>query len=150
MSPLPALRHPEPHIARVIGLFEGLQPADLARHTCLRYAFYPFGDEWRFVDQSGQSAAVRVTGNLVSNSAETLRLVALRGQGLFLAPSFIVAEDLRSGRLLSLLANYRPVEFAINAVYPHRHRLSAKVRAFLDLLAERIMTHQVFMVPKNH
>lgn len=31
-------------------------PADLAGHDCLRYAFYPFGDEWRFVDPTRRPA----------------------------------------------------------------------------------------------
>jgi DNA-binding transcriptional LysR family regulator len=48
-----------------------------------------------------------------------------------------VADDLARGRLVPLLAGYRPMEFAINAIYPDRHHLSAKVRRFIDLLAER-------------
>src|SRR6266702_6116036 len=47
-------------------------PDDLAQHNCLRYAFYPFGDEWRFAGPDGEELAVRVTGNLLTNSAETL------------------------------------------------------------------------------
>ena len=113
-------------------------PADLASHNCLRYAFYPFGDEWRFVDPAGRPVSVRVAGNLLTNSAETLRRVGLSGLGLFLAPSFFVADDLRDGRLVSLLEEHRPVEFAINAIYPHRRHLSAKVRCFIDLAAARL------------
>ena len=81
-------------------------------------------------------------GSLLTNSGEALRLVALSGQGLFLAPIFIAAEDLRAGRLVSVLDAYLPVEFAINAVYPHRHQLSAKVRSFIDLAAERFLEQQ--------
>jgi len=121
--------------------------ADLARHNCLRYAFYPFGDEWRFVGPTGEPASVRVTGNLLTQSAETLRFVALAGQGLFLAPSFIAGEDLASGRLVPLLEDYRPVEFAMNAIYPHRHHLSAKVRGFIDLVAERFAEHRKWLDP---
>ena len=122
-----------------------LQPADLAQHNCLRYAFYPFGDEWHFTGPDGDPAAVRVTGNLLSSSAETLRHVALDGQGLFLAPSFIAAEDLEAGRLVRILDDYESVEFAINAIYPHRHFLSAKVRSFIDLAAERFAAHREWM-----
>ena len=124
------------------------RPQDLARHNCLRYAFYPFGDEWRFIGPTGESVAVRVTGNLLTNSGETLRIVALSGQGLFLAPSFVAAEDLRAGRLIRILEDYKPVEFAINAVYPHRRHLSAKVRCFIDLLAQRFAEHRQWLDPK--
>lgn len=112
--------------------------ADLEHHNCLRYAHYPFGDEWRFFGPSGAPAAVRVKGRLLTNSAEALRAATLRGQGLFLAPIFIVAGDLQEGRLVPVLKDYRPVEFAFNAIYPHRHHMSAKVRSFIDLLAERL------------
>lgn len=121
------------------------RPADIAHHNCLRYAFYPYGDEWRFDGPDGQPDPVRVSGNVVTNSAETLRVLALRGRGLFLAPSFIVADDLAGGRLVPLLPDHRPVEFAISAIYPHRHHLSTKVRSFIDLLAERFAEHRQWM-----
>lgn len=119
-----------------------LRLADLGSHNCLRYALYPFGDEWRFTGPDGKPAAVRVSGNLLTSSGEALRTAALRGLGLFLAPGFLSADDLEHGRLVPILPDYRPVEFAINAIYPHRHLVSAKVRAFLDLLAARILEHR--------
>lgn len=122
-------------------------PADLVGHNCLRYTFYPFGDDWRFAGPAGRETSVRVKGNLVSNSGEMLRIVALRGEGLFLAPSFIVRGDLEAGRLVSVLDGYTPVEFAINAIYPHRHHLSSKVRSFIDLLVERFAEHRSWMNP---
>ena len=121
------------------------EPADLARHNCLRYVFYPFGDEWRFIGPAGEPLSVKVKGNLLTNSAETLRVVSVHGGGLFLAPVFLVAEDLQHGRLIEVLKEYRPVDFAINAIYPHRHHLSAKVRSFLDLLAAHFASHQEWL-----
>lgn len=121
--------------------------ADLASHNCLRYAFYPFGDDWHFTDPDGKPASVRVSGNLSSSSGETLRTAALRGLGLFLAPGFLSADDLEAGRLVPLLADHRPVEFAINAIYPHRHLVSAKVRAFLDLLTARVVEYRRWFNP---
>jgi DNA-binding transcriptional LysR family regulator len=112
-------------------------PSDLTGHNCLRYAFYPFGDEWRFESPGGEPVSVHVAGNFVTNNAAALRRLTLDGHGLFLAPPFVVADDLREGRLVGLLQNYRPVEFSINAIYPHRHHVSTKVRTFIDLLALR-------------
>ncbi len=125
-------------------------PSDLAHHNCLRFAHYPFGEEWRFEDAAGEPAAVRVSGNLVTNSAETLRLMALAGHGIFLAPSFVIAEEVASGALVPLLPGFRPVEFAINAIYPHRHHLSTKVRSFIDLLSERFQAHRAWMSPHGY
>jgi len=108
-------------------------PADLAAHNCLNYAYYPFGQEWHFI-AAGREQTVRISGNLRCNTAATLVEMALTGQGLIMVPGFLVAEQLRAGVLVSLLREYLPVEFEINAFYPHRRHLSAKVRAFIDLL----------------
>ena len=118
------------------------QLADLAERNCLRHVNYPYGDEWRFVDRKGAPATVRVSGNLVSNSGETLLRAALAGVGIWLAAGFIVRDDLESGELVRLLPEYRPIEFSMNAIYPHRHHLSAKVRTFIDLLARHSAEQQ--------
>ena len=91
--------------------------------------------------------SVRVSGNLVTNSGETLRLAALQGVGICLAAGFLVADDLEAGRLVRLLPEYRPVEFSMNAVYPHRHHLSAKVRTFIDLLVRHSAEQQKLINP---
>jgi DNA-binding transcriptional LysR family regulator len=124
-----------------------LVPADLGSHNCLRYNYYAFGEEWRFEAPNGAIESVRIAGNMLSNSGEMLRYLALNGQGVFLVPSFMAAEDMASGRLIRLLPDYRPVPFAINAIYPHRQHLAAKVRRFIDLLVERFEQHRRWMDP---
>jgi DNA-binding transcriptional LysR family regulator len=123
------------------------QLSELADHNCLRHALYPYEDEWRFVDRNEAPASVRISGNLISNSGETLRICALQGVGIWLAAGFLSADDLESGRLVRILPEYRPVEFAMNAVYPHRHHLSAKVRSFIDLLSNHSAEHQRLINP---
>jgi DNA-binding transcriptional LysR family regulator len=123
------------------------QLAELADHNCVRHALYPFEDGWHFVDRKDAPASVRVSGNLISNSGDTLRTAALQGVGICLVPGFLISDDLEAGRLVRLLSEYRPVEFAMNAVYPHRHHLSAKVRSFIDLLAQHSAEHQKLINP---
>ncbi len=81
-SPRYLERHPAPR-----------SPADLADHNCLRYAFYPYGDEWHFIDPSGRPVVARVSGNLVTTSAHALRAVALAGGGVLLAAPFILDQE---------------------------------------------------------
>jgi DNA-binding transcriptional LysR family regulator len=126
--------HPEPK-----------HPSDLGHHNCLRYAFYPYGDEWRFEGPDKEIVTASVAGNVVSNNAELLRFLTLKGHGLFFAPSFFVADDLADGSFVRLLPNLRPVEFAINAIYPHRSHLSSKVRTFIDLLVDRFADQHKWM-----
>jgi DNA-binding transcriptional LysR family regulator len=120
-------------------------PAEVADHNCLQYAYYPYGDEWRFEDGEGNKESVKISGNVVSNSAEMLRFLTLTGRGIFLAPSFVVFDDIAEGRLMKIMPDYRPVEFNINAVYPNRSHLPTKVRLFIDLLAERFAEHRKWM-----
>ncbi|NNU46034.1 LysR family transcriptional regulator [Rhizobium sp. WYCCWR 11279] len=120
-------------------------PAEVAEHNCLQYAYYPYGDDWRFEDGDGNKESVKISGNVVSNSAEMLRFLTLTGRGIFLAPSFVVFDDIAEGRLVNIMPDYRPVEFNINAVYPNRSHLPTKVRLFIDLLAERFAEHRKWM-----
>ena len=113
------------------------QLADLANHNCLRHVLYPFPDGWHFTDRKGAPAVVKVSGSLVTNSGEALRAALLDEIGISLAPGFLVHGDLDANRLVRLLPEYRPVELSMNAIYPHRHQLSAKVRTFIDLLVQR-------------
>jgi DNA-binding transcriptional LysR family regulator len=135
-SPSYLEKHPRPQ-----------QLSELAQHNCVRHALYPFEDGWHFTDRKGVPAVVRISGNLLTNSGETLRLAALEGVGISMAAGFLVHEDLESGRLIRLLPEYRPVEMSMNAVYPHRHHLSAKVRTFIDLLAHHSAEHQKLINP---
>jgi len=123
------------------------QLPDLAAHNCLRHIHYPYSDEWRFVDRAGTPATARISGTLVTNSGETLRQAALHGVGISLAAGFLVHDDLDAGRLVRLLPDYRPIDFAVNAIYPHRHHLSVKVRIFIDLLAKHSAVQQKLINP---
>jgi DNA-binding transcriptional LysR family regulator len=133
-SPGYLLTHPNP-----------AHPENLSSHNCLRYLYYPYGDDWRFEASDGSSVSVRVGGNIQTTSAETLRFLALNSHGVLLAPHFVVGDDLAAGNLVRLLPDYRPVPFSINAVYPHRHLLSLKVRRFLDMTVERFAGYRTWI-----
>jgi len=122
------------------------QLSDLVERNCLRHASYPY-DEWQFADRRGAPASVRASGNLITNSGETLRQAALEGIGVALAAGFLIHDDLETGRLVRLLPEYRPVEFSMNAIYPHRHHLSAKVRTFIDRLVQHSAEQQKLINP---
>jgi DNA-binding transcriptional LysR family regulator len=112
-------------------------PADLARHACLTYEYLPQRNTWRFRDRTGREHAVRIAGPVHANNGEMLAAAAAEGIGIALEPDFIVGTDLAAGRLVRVLADYAPAPTSIYAVYPSRRHLSAKVRAFVDFLAER-------------
>jgi DNA-binding transcriptional LysR family regulator len=110
------------------------QPTDLASHNCMTYVDSPWSHEWEFFDSDGNDLVVPISGNLQANSSDAVRYGALHGQGLIYTPRFLVADHLKSGRLVPILTKFRTVELSIDAVYPHRSHLPAKVSGFIDLL----------------
>jgi DNA-binding transcriptional LysR family regulator len=78
-------------------------------------------------------------GRILTNNGEAMRDAAVAGLGLAVLPLFIVAEDLRAGRLIHVLPRETPVPDAIYAVYPQRRhklrRLSALVEHLRNALA---------------
>jgi len=112
-------------------------PDDLANHNCLEYTYFESRGEWRLLDPAGSEIAVPVSGRYLANNADVLRSTALAGGGVILAPTFLLGEDLRAGRLVRLLPDYPPPEQALHALYPPGRHLSAKVRSFVDFLVAR-------------
>ena len=111
-------------------------PHDLAAHNVIQIRQ---GDEafglWRL--RSGKRAeTVRVRGNLSTNDGEIAVSWALAGHGIVLRAEWDVARYIRSGRLQQVLENWQTPPADIHAVYPARHQGTARVRAFVDHLAE--------------
>ena len=114
-------------------------PSELTKHNCVIFYDSPTlgrdGREWHFIGPDGEFS-LHVSGNLETNSAIAFRRAAVLGQGFILAPAPLVFDDLESGALVSILSDFLPKKFSIDAFYPHRAHLPAKVRTFIDLLAD--------------
>lgn len=112
-------------------------PADLSAHPCLGYTLTGTGTEWR-LEGPGATVSVPVSGPIKADNGDMLRLAAVNGCGIIFQPQFIVAGDLAAGRLVRVLPEWQSGELGIYAVYPSRKHLSAKVRTFVDFLAQRL------------
>lgn len=104
----------------------------LTNHNCLLGTL----DTWRF-REGGKNFDLRVQGNWRSNNGRALLQAARQGLGLVQLPSFYVDEDLAAGELVAVLEDFNPTDTGVWAVYPHNRHLSAKVRLFVNFLAER-------------
>jgi DNA-binding transcriptional LysR family regulator len=122
-------------------------PADLASHACMSYEYAPARNTWRFFDRAGRVHEVKITGPVHANNGQMLCALAVEGMGIGLEPDFIVAPEVRAGRLSTLLPGYAPPAIDIHAVYPSRRHLSAKVRAFVDFLVARYADNQEWAMP---
>jgi DNA-binding transcriptional LysR family regulator len=107
--------------------------AELADHNCL-YATHQ--DVWQLEGPEGYVAA-RVSGTLQTNSSEVVREAVIAGMGIALRSTWDVGEALKTGKLRVVLPQYRECSrVGLFAVYPSRRFLPAKVRVFIDFLAD--------------
>ncbi len=74
---------------------------------------------------------------LTADNAEALRLAAVGGCGVTVLATFLVAEDLRAGRLVRVLEGWSVPDTGIFAVHPPGRLVPSKVKAFVSFLAER-------------
>jgi len=109
-------------------------PQDLAIHRCLLYTNDPRPDTWILHGPSGIES-IKVNGPLYADNGDILKAAAIAGLGIIAQPTFIVGPDLRNGKLQQVLPDYCPPDISINAVFPSRRYLSAKVRTFVDFMA---------------
>lgn len=108
-------------------------PEDLLHHNCLVSRGATLNASWP-IRKGDTIEQVRVNGNLVANHGEVIRAMALAGLGIMMTARLHVEDDLRSGRLIEILAGHAPENRAIYAVLPRQGSLSPKVRAFVDFL----------------
>ncbi|MGF7130193.1 DNA-binding transcriptional LysR family regulator [Paraburkholderia sp. EB58] len=111
-------------------------PADLIEHRCIGYSYAATGDEWQLIDSEGNAHTVKVNCHMRSNNGDTAHAAALAGQGVIWQPTFLVGKDLRAGKLVQVLPDYRMPDIDVLALYPSRRHLSAKIRAMIDFLAD--------------
>ena len=108
---------------------------DLQRHKLLIYTYANNPNELRFT-RDGETTTVTAKGLLESNDGQILRTAALDGLGILVQPSYILYNDIVAGRLVPVLDEWDLPRLTINLAYPSRKHLSAKVRTFIDFVAE--------------
>ena len=111
-------------------------PSDLIRHRCIAYAYGGDRGEWVLTGPEGE-VRIRIGARLQINNGDAIQAAIREGYGIARQPDFIAAPDLAAGRMVQILPEWRLPELGIHAVYPPTRTLSAKVRSFVDFLAER-------------
>jgi len=106
---------------------------DLESHICLA----PHNnDSWKLEGPQGQMVH-RPLGPLQTNSSEVVREAVIGGVGIALRSTWDIGTELADGRLVQVLPAYEGSRnVAIHAVYASRRFLPAKVRLFIDYLAD--------------
>ncbi|VTU38463.1 LysR family transcriptional regulator [Variovorax sp. PBL-E5] len=120
----------------------GLQaPESILAHECLAYQLP--GDEYTWLfKQQAQISEIAFKPRHVSNSGIALLELARLGEGLALLDDYTVHNDIRQGRLVRVLSDYRITNKGFDegmyATILDTPIIPAKIRLFLDFVGERV------------
>jgi DNA-binding transcriptional LysR family regulator len=84
-----------------------------------------------------------------TDNQEALMDAVLAGSGLAVLPTWLIKEQLDSGHLQRVLTEFEAPRTPVYAVFPRGGPPPAKVRAFVDFLAERYQQEAILAPEKS-
>jgi LysR family transcriptional regulator for bpeEF and oprC len=124
-------------------------PDDLARHQCINYFSSKTGKtmDWDFV-RGDEVLFVSVPACLAVNDSTVYMRAGLEGLGLVQMASYKIDQHVVSGEMELVLEDWTSQPMPINVVYPENRHLSAKVRVFVEWVADLLTAHPRFQMTK--
>lgn len=112
-------------------------PSDLERHRCINYFSAKTGkiSQWEF-NRDGERIEVSLPGALALNDSNSYVKAGLAGLGVISMTDYLLNEHLATGAMVRLLPEWRSDPLPVHVVYPQNRHLSAKVRVFVEWVAE--------------
>jgi DNA-binding transcriptional LysR family regulator len=111
------------------------QPKDLAAAPWIAHSAIPSGSQQVFRNQNGSEQQLApLTPSILANTCDAIRLLVARGAGLAIAPSQLVADDIRSGRMVRMLPAWRGRAVRVHACLPSGKHPPARVTLFMEEL----------------
>jgi DNA-binding transcriptional LysR family regulator len=116
-----------------------VEPGDLSEHSIVAMTTYG-QDSWTFgpATPDGALRHVRFTPRLVVNGVEAAVASAVAGHGLTMAFSYQVADQVREGKLVIVLAHAELPPRPVHLITPEGRLSVPKVRAFVDFATPRL------------
>ena len=110
---------------------EPQHPRDLAKHRLLH--FQPLGiNEWRLSGPKG-TLNVPVSGKMILNSLIMIKSMALIGEGIALLPTYYCYPEVKAGKLVRILPEWRTPLQNVHFVYPSQKFVKPKLKAFIEM-----------------
>jgi DNA-binding transcriptional LysR family regulator len=114
---------------------EPRHPSELAAHECVLFTRFAAPGEWVFQGPDGP-LTVTVRGRFHSNGIEAVLAAVVSGLGISRVPTWMVRDEIDSGRVRRILPGWLPKPRPIFAVYPSRRFLAPRTRAVIDFLVD--------------
>jgi DNA-binding transcriptional LysR family regulator len=110
-------------------------PEAISAHQIIQFGVSAFTADWRFA-RDGEELRINIAPRFTSNVADAAIQHAIEGGGLTRVLAYQAADAIRRGRLKVVLERFELPALPVQIVYPTSRLLSAKVRAFIDLVVE--------------
>ncbi|HEV2571141.1 MAG TPA: LysR family transcriptional regulator [Beijerinckiaceae bacterium] len=120
-------------------------PADLSAHRIVGATSTWSLSEWHF--GQGQKTSVRITPRLLCSTNDAAIEAAVQGWGLTRVMSYQVAPLIAEGKLIAVLTDDEEEPLPIHVVHPEGRKVTAKVRAFVELAAQRLRNNPLVNRP---
>ncbi len=112
-------------------------PAELPGHALISASAVSPTPEWKF-GQGIEQSSVRVKPRLTVSNNDAAIEAARQGFGITRLLSYQIAAPLASGELKLLLREWEPEPLPIHVLHREGRHASARIRAFIDLMAARL------------
>jgi DNA-binding transcriptional LysR family regulator len=112
-------------------------PADLRLHGVIAFTGLMANREWRYLDGQKQGS-VTLNSTFEINDAVAAIQAAAMGHGITIALSYMVADQIREGKLVPVLDAFTLPPQPVHLVYPQARLVAPKIRAFIDFAAPRL------------
>ncbi len=109
-------------------------PSELKHHRCIVRTMDERRGEWAFMIDR-RPRMVKVEGTFRASAMPAIYAAVAEGLGLGYSPLWQIRHLIDAGIVETVLTDFEPPPVAINAVWPGGSAPSAKLRAFIDLLA---------------
>ncbi|EPK7360672.1 TPA: LysR family transcriptional regulator [Kluyvera cryocrescens] len=113
---------------------EPQKPDELSDHHCVVGFRRNQPISWLFKAQNGQTVRVTPPATHEFADGDAMLAATLAGCGLSQLPRWLVAEHLRRGELVEVLAEYAGGEMPISAIWPKNRQPLPKIRYAVDEL----------------
>lgn len=117
-------------------------PGALKNHRMIIYTLADNPLRFDFTHRSGTHLSVPVSAAMSANDGQIIRAAALRDAGIIAQPTYIIEDDLQTGRLVRILDDWDLPRLTMNLAFPTRAFLPAKTRLFMDFLTARFQAER--------
>lgn len=112
-------------------------PLELAGHRLVGYGHRQRATPLHF-QRKGEEATVLPSGPLFTNNGDVVVPLLVAGGGVAVLPDFIAAEELASGKLVQILADWSLPQAYLHLLSPPSRLRPARVRALSDYLVDNL------------